>query len=239
MSESASAQPGFEILYEEGPCLVVLKPPGVLTQAPPGIDSLEVRVKAFLKQRDAKPGGVYLGVPHRLDRPVSGAIVLAKHVRAARRLSEQFERREVRKLYWALVAGEVDPPAGTWRDHLWKFHGQPLSQVVDVEHPSGREAILHYRTIGRHPHGVWIEVELETGRTHQVRVQAASRGYPLLGDSAYGSTFTFGQQYEDERLRPIALHARLLEFKHPMTKELVSVTAPVSTAWNEAGAVLD
>src|SRR6187402_2524929 len=88
-----SFMPGFDILYEHGPVLVVNKPPGLLTQAPPGIDSLELRVKRFLKEREQKPGGVYLGVPHRLDRPVSGVIVLAKHVRAARRISEQFEAR--------------------------------------------------------------------------------------------------------------------------------------------------
>ena len=96
---------GFDILYEEGPCLVVVKPGGVATQAPPGIDSLEVRVKEFLRVRDSKAGNVYLGVPHRLDRPVSGVMVLARHVRAARRLSDQFEARTVRKTYWAVVEG--------------------------------------------------------------------------------------------------------------------------------------
>src|SRR5689334_12976722 len=112
--------PGFDILYEQGPCLVVNKPPGLLTQAPPGIDSLELRVKRFLKAREHQPGNVYLGVPHRVDRPVSGVIVLAKHVRAARRLSEQFEARTVRKIYWALVEGHVTPESGTWTDQLKK-----------------------------------------------------------------------------------------------------------------------
>jgi RluA family pseudouridine synthase len=223
--------PGFEILYEEGPCLVVLKPAGLLTQAPPGIDSLEVRIKAFLKEREQKPGGVYLGLPHRLDRPVSGAMVFAKHVRAARRLSKQFERREVDKTYWALVEGVVDPPEGTWRDTLWKIHGQPRALVVDESQPGGQPAVLHYRTLGRHQLGSWLEIRLETGRTHQIRVQTASRGFPLLGDAHYGSQIPFGEQFGDERLRAIALHARRLGFEHPMTRLPVSVEAPVSAPW--------
>ncbi len=210
--------PGFEVLHEEGPCLVVLKPAGLLTQAPPGIDSLETRIKAFLKERENKPGGVYLGLPHRLDRPVSGAMVFAKHVRAARRLAKQFERREVDKTYWALVEGIVDPPEGTWRDTLWKVHGQSRAQVVDASHPEGQAAVLHYRTLGRHRLGSWLEIQLETGRTHQIRVQAASRGFPLLGDAHYGSQIPFGEQFEDQRLRAIALHARRLGFQHPMTR---------------------
>src|SRR5436190_13601899 len=95
--------PGFDILHEDPACLVVAKPPGLLTQAPLGIDSLEVRIKAWLKECDQQPGEVYLGVPHRLDRPVSGVIAFAKTVRAARKISEQFERRQVEKQYWALV----------------------------------------------------------------------------------------------------------------------------------------
>src|SRR5438552_3592353 len=97
----------IEILYEQGPCLVVHKPAGLLTQAPPGIDSLERRLKSFFKQRDALPGNVYLGMPHRLDRPVSGAVVVARHVRACRRLSDQFSGRLVGKRYWACIEGTV------------------------------------------------------------------------------------------------------------------------------------
>jgi RluA family pseudouridine synthase len=224
---------GFEILYEEGPCLVVLKPAGVLTQAPPGIDSMEVRIKAFLKARDEKPECVYLGLPHRLDRPVSGVMVFAKHIRAAQRLSKQFERREVDKTYWALVEGVVDPPEGTWRDNLWKVHGQPRALVVNESHPGGRPAVLHYQTLGRHRLGSWLEIRLETGRTHQIRVQAASRGFRILGDTHYDSPIPFGEQFADERLRAIALHARRLSFLHPMTRLPVSIEAPVSDAWQE------
>jgi 23S rRNA pseudouridine1911/1915/1917 synthase len=91
--------------------------------------------------------------------------------------------------------------------------------------------VLHYRTLAAGPEVTWLEIELETGRTHQVRIQAASRGHPLLGDAQYGATVPFGPQYDDQRLRAIALHARMLEFRHPMTKELVRITAPVTGDW--------
>jgi len=228
-------QPGFEILYEEGPCLAVNKPPGLLTQAPPGIDSLELRIKRLLKERDHKPGGVYLGVPHRLDRPVSGVIVLAKHVRAARRLSEQFEGRLVRKTYWALVEGNVEPDEGTWTDHLKKLENESRAVVVEPSDPQGRPAILHYRVLKRLSGVCWLEIELETGRMHQIRVQCASRGHPLLGDEVYGSRRAFGPSAIDPRERWIALHARRLRLKHPMTGEPLSISAPLSEWWHQLG----
>jgi 23S rRNA pseudouridine1911/1915/1917 synthase len=224
-------EPGFEILYEEGPCLVVCKPPGLPTQAPPGIDSLEVRVKAFLKRRDNPPHDVYLGVPHRLDRPASGAIVFATRRRAAHKLARQFEYREVKKLYWACVAGWPDPPAGTWQDYLRKVYGKPQAEVVPADHPEARLAVLHYRTLLAADWGAWLEIELETGRTHQIRIQAASRGHPVLGDFQYGSQTPFGPQHTDERLRAIALHARTLVFEHPTSKQRISATAPAPEFW--------
>jgi RluA family pseudouridine synthase len=219
------------LLYESGPVLVVAKPAGLLTQAPPAIDSLESRVKAWLKVRDNKPGNVYLGVPHRLDRPVSGALVLARHARAARRLSEQFEGRLVKKLYWAGVQGTVSPQAGTWTDFVRKIPGEPRAEIVPRDHPDGREAVLHYRVLATREWGSWLEIELETGRTHQIRVQAASRGHPVLGDALYGAPGLFGPAHEDERLRAIALHGRNLTFRHPMTQEIVSITAPLPDEW--------
>lgn len=222
---------GFELLYEEGPCLVVSKPPGLLTQAPPGIDSLEVRIKAFLKQRDAKSGNVYLGVPHRLDRPASGAMVFAKHVRAARRLAEQFEGRLVRKIYWVCVTGRITPVDGTWIDWVRKVPDRPWAEVLPPEHPEARQAVLHYRTLGGGPWGAWLEIELETGRMHQIRLQSSSRGHPVLGDQMYGSLAPFGEPFEDYRLRSIALHSRVIRFQHPMTREPLSFTAPLPPAW--------
>jgi len=223
----------IEILYEQGPCLGVLKPAGLLTQAPPGIDSLEARIKAFLIERENKPGGCYLGVPHRLDRPVSGAMVFAKHVRAARRLAEQFEARSVDKIYWACVAGKVEPAAAAWRDSIRKIPGEARAEVVPPTHPDGREAVLHYQTLADCPWGTWLQIELETGRNHQIRVQAASRGHAVLGDGLYGSEIPFGEQFSDRRLRAIALHGRRLELRHPMTHEPIRLTAELPPAWNE------
>jgi 23S rRNA pseudouridine1911/1915/1917 synthase len=227
--------PGFDILYEDDACLVVNKPGGLLTQAPLGIDSLEFRIKTFLKERDALAGDDYLGVPHRLDRPVSGAIVFAKDVRAARRISKQFERRAVEKKYWALVAGEVTPDEATWTDHLKKIAGEPRTIVADPTDPDGRIAILHYRVLQRLAGKTLLEIELETGRTHQIRVQCASRGHPLLGDDLYRSTLPFGPWHDDERQRLVALHAQSLRFRHPATQEYISVVAPLPEYWREAG----
>jgi RluA family pseudouridine synthase len=226
---------GFDILYEDAPCLVVAKPGGVLTQAPPNIDSLEVRVKRRLQVRDQIQGEVYLGVPHRLDRPVSGAILFAKRARAARRLSRQFEGRTVRKEYRALVEGRVDPPQGEWTDYVRKVPGEARAEIVDREVPGARIAILHYRVLQSDEGRSWLEIESETGRMHQLRVQAASRSRPILGDRQYGSTVPFGPQTEDERERWIALHARSLTFRHPKTRRIVSVVAPLPEAWRGLG----
>ncbi len=221
---------GFDVLYEHGGCLVVNKPPGVLTQAPPGIDSLEVRVKVYLGG-DRGGEGVYLGVPHRLDRPASGAIILCKDLRTTRKLGAQFEYRRVHKVYWACVQGLVAPDTGRWEDFIYKVAGEPRAEVVGAGHPEGRHAALHYHVLKTFDWGTWLEIELETGRTHQIRIQAASRGHPVLGDKQYGSSVTFGPQFEDERLQAIALHARSLTFRDPESRQPVAVEAPVAAYW--------
>jgi 23S rRNA pseudouridine1911/1915/1917 synthase len=257
----SDAQFQLEVLYDNGPCLVINKPAGLLTQAPAGIDSLEVRVKEFYRGREGKPpdANIYLGLPHRLDRPVTGAIVFARHVRAAQRLAAQFENRTVTKVYWAIVEGDVQPDEGTWTDHLHKRHGMAQAIVVPADDPRGKMAAMHWRVMGRSmlDTGCWmldvirtshnsrdtthrrpiscLEIQLETGRTHQIRVQAASRGHPVVGDAQYGSKLSFGEQFADERLRAIALHARQLGFNHPMTNDAVDVMAPLSTAWEAFG----
>jgi 23S rRNA pseudouridine1911/1915/1917 synthase len=223
----------LSILYDDGPVLAVNKPAGLLTQAPAGIDSLEVQVKDFYRRREGKPddAAVYLGLPHRLDRPVSGAIVLARHVRAARKLAAQFENRTVTKSYWAFVEGAVTPDEGTWRDYLHKRHGMAQAEIVAADHAAAKLAVLQYRVRWQGEAGAWLEIELETGRTHQIRVQAASRGHPVLGDSQYGSTLPFGDPALEVRDRPIALHARQLGFRHPMNEEPVNVVAPLPVDW--------
>lgn len=223
------------VLYESGPCLAVLKPAGLATQAPPGIDSLEVRIKALLAERNPQHESIYLAVPHRLDRPVSGAMIFATRRRAAHKISQQFEHREVKKTYWACVEGEVAPAAGTWTDTMRKVYGHPKAEIVPAEHPEARLAVLHYRTLSHTAHGSWLEIELETGRTHQIRLQAASRGHAVLGDAFYGGRIEFGVQHADERLRAIALHGRSLAFRDPATKEIVEVVAPLPEAWAALG----
>ena len=246
--------PGFEILYEDPACLVVNKPAGLLTQAPLGIDSLEFRIKRYL-QEHGQPGDIYLGLPHRLDRPVSGVIVFAKTLKSAQKLSMQFERRFVRKIYWALVEGDVQPDQGTWTDHLQKIEGVPQSIVVDAAHPESRIAILKYRVLHRllarsrdigggveaspcEVPATLLEIELETGRTHQIRVQCASRGHRLLGDTLYGSRWLFGPWTSDIRELLIALHARSLTFRHPQSKADLTYQVPLPQHWVSAGVSL-
>ena len=231
-AETSEIRPdGFELLYEVGPCVAVNKPAGLLTQAVPGIDSLEVRLKSFLKQRDQKTGNVYLGVPHRLDRCATGAMVFAKHVRAARRLCDQFAARTVRKVYWVAVDGLVEKLADTWVDHIRKIPDEARAEIASETDAGAKLAVLHYRVLAEFEFGSLLEIELETGRTHQVRVQAAAHGFTILGDHLYGSKTDFGPPSEDPRMRAIGLHARSLEFRHPMTREPVCVIAALPKHW--------
>ncbi|MCH2595378.1 MAG: hypothetical protein MKZ95_06165, partial [Pirellulales bacterium] len=121
---------------------------------------------------------------------------------------------------------------GTWPDYLHKRQGMAQVEVVQSDPPAAKLAILHYRVQWQNDLGSWLEIQLETGRTHQIRIQSASRGHPVLGDSQYGSTVAFGEQYDDIRLRAIALHARHLGFNHPMTGEPVDLTAPLPSNWD-------
>lgn len=227
-----STLPHPEVIYEQGAVIVMNKPGGLLTQGPPGIDSLELRTKKWLIERENKPGKAYLGVPHRLDRPVSGAIVVVKNVRAAKRISEQFRERTVRKIYWAVVAGSIDSPAGTWTDWMRKIPDEAKSEIVDEDHVDAKKAILNYRVLNSTNGLSLIEIQLETGRTHQIRLQCSSRGVPIVGDAMYGSTLNFGPDTNDLRKRWIALHARELAFEHPMENEPVSCTAVFPEHWD-------
>lgn len=224
--------PGLHILYEDEACVAVCKPAGLGTQAPAQFDSVEQRLRALLAQRSGlPPGEVYLGVPHRLDRVVSGVVVFAKHRRAARRLSRQFERRRVRKHYWACVGGIVTPPQGTWRDTMRKVPYEPRSEIVPPDHPEGQFAVLHYRVLGSAAGWSWLEIELETGRMHQIRLQAATRGCPVLGDWLYGSSAPFGESGPPEGQPAIALHARSLSFVSPADNQALTITAEPPASW--------
>ncbi len=236
---SQAKLPAPDILLEDGAVLVLNKPGGLLTQGPPGIDSLELRMKQFLKVRDEKPGKVYLGVPHRLDRPVSGVMVVVKNVRAANRISEQLRNRTVTKKYWTVIEGVVgaendsddSPIKGTWTDWMRKLPDQAKSAIASEDHPDAKHAVLHFTVLAQTPSRTLLEIELETGRTHQIRLQCATRGFPIVGDTLYGSEISFGPEVVDLRKRWIALHARRLAFVHPISKIDIDQTSPIPKHW--------
>ncbi|MFM9965054.1 MAG: RluA family pseudouridine synthase [Planctomycetaceae bacterium] len=216
----------WSVLLEDGPILALNKPAGLLTQAPPGVPSLEAEVKGWLKERHDKPGNVYLGIPHRLDRSVSGVIVFTRNSKAAARMAEQFEQRSVRKIYWAIVEGIPDPAAAELTDWILKLPEQSRAEVVPAVTPGARGCRLSYRVLATRENESLVEIEPHTGRMHQIRVQFASRGWPVLGDTQYGSTRS---PFPEEQR--IALHAQSLTFQHPVRYDPVTVTAPLPDDW--------
>ena len=210
----------LKILYTDNHLLVVQKPAGMLVQGDrTGDTSLLDYARKYIKDKFNKPGNVYLGLVHRLDRPTSGVVVFALTSKAAKRLSEQFRVGSVRKIYWALVEGKA-PREGTLVDQI-RRHG-PTSHLVKGD--NSQHAELSFRRI-RYRKGVsWIEIELATGRHHQIRVQFAHRGHPVIGDFRYGSKVKFGQ-------KALALHARSLTINHPTRKEEMTFVAGLESFW--------
>jgi 23S rRNA pseudouridine1911/1915/1917 synthase len=222
------------VLYEDNHCLAVAKPAPLLTQGvPPGIPTLESMVRAHLKERYHKAGHVYLGIPHRLDRPVSGVILFARSSKAARRLAEQFQTRQVRKVYWAVVDGRVEAETGRMEDWLLKVPEEARTEMATADTPGARQAVLNYRRLQAGNDWTLLELLPETGRSHQLRVQCAARGWPIRGDALYGSQRTFGPPAELARERIIALHARSLTFLHPIRYEPITVMAELPEAWSD------
>jgi RluA family pseudouridine synthase len=232
----------IEILFESEVMLAVNKPSGLLTQAARGIASLELRVKSYLCGErcddgdSSDVGGIYLGVPHRLDRPVSGVILFGKTSRATRWLSEQFEKRKIDKTYWAVVAGMIERESDTWIDYMRKIPNRPIAEIVQPTNPDAREAVLHYKIlkkfkINSEPFTL-LEIKLETGRMHQIRLQASVHGHPILGDATYNSTYPFGEHFNNEYCREIALHARSISFNNPITREQITLLAPTPKLWD-------
>lgn len=226
----------LHVLFEDNHCLAVAKPAGLLTQGvPPGLPTLEALAKDYLREKYGKTGRVYLGIPHRLDRPVSGVVLFARSTKSASRLAEQFRDRTVRKVYWALVeadlTGGLPPLEGVWEDWLLKHPEEARTTVATPETPHARQARLLFRRLSEVSASALLELEPETGRMHQIRVQAASRGWPVLGDVQYGARRPFGPEAELPRDRLIALHARSLTFLHPIRYEPVTVEAPLPAYW--------
>ena len=224
--------PDPEIVYQQRGIIVFNKPPGLLTQAPPGIDSLELRARQFLTRDDPQTKKIYLTPIHRLDRPVSGLIVFARNVRAAKRVSAQFQNRSVLKKYLARVEGRLEESAGTLENEMRKIPDEAKSEVVPADHPDAKHAALKYSVREQGEQATLVEIELLTGRTHQIRLQFAHRRNPILGDSLYGSTLPFGEQTIDLRKRQIALHAWRIEFDHPIDDERVELT--LDPPWSQS-----
>jgi 23S rRNA pseudouridine1911/1915/1917 synthase len=225
----------MQILFEDHHLIAVNKPAPLLTQAPPGIESLEAMVKQYIKENYQKPAGVYLGIPHRLDRPVSGAVLFARNSKAAARVAEQFQKHTVTKIYWALVEGHVAGEAGEWRDFIRKVEDESRAELVEEGTEQAREAITRYRVVKRLEASTFLELAPRTGRMHQLRIQSAERGHPVVGDALYGSTRLFGPAIEHPRERAIALHARSLTIEHPFRKEPITFEAALPETWGDLG----
>lgn len=210
-----------DILYEDNHLLIVNKHTGDLVQPDPsGTSALEDQIKAFIKRRDAKPGEVFLGVVHRIDRPVSGAVIFAKTSKALARLNEMIREGRIRKVYWALTEQRPNPESGELRHYILRDAKSNRSKALDAPRGDAREARLRYATRGAGTHYTLVEVELLTGRHHQIRAQLSKIGCPIRGDLKYGA----------RRSLPgggISLHSRCVEFEHPVRREPLSVTAPV------------
>jgi 23S rRNA pseudouridine1911/1915/1917 synthase len=219
------------ILLEDHHLLVLNKPAPMMTQAPEGVPSLEAWAKEYIREKYAKPAGVYLGIPHRLDRPVTGIVVFCRNSKAAARVHKQFQDHLVRKVYWGLVRGIVTEDAAEWRDTIRKIPDHAKAEVTTPDVVGAKEAITRVRVLHRFDDSTLLELSPQTGRMHQLRLQAATRGFPILGDEIYGDALPFGPVPEHPRDRLIALHARRLTFEHPFRKVPVEIEAALPDYW--------
>lgn len=214
------AAPKLRVLYEDNHCIAVVKPHGLLTQSDAtGDDSLLEQVRALIKMRDNKPGNVFLGLVHRLDRPVGGVIVFGKTSKGASRLSEQFREHTVTKTYWAAVEGAPKAPRGTIRQWIAKDERSNVATAYDHEVPGAKEAELSYRVLASQDGLTLIEVTPKTGRSHQIRLAMQSLGTPILGDLKYGAR----RQFLDGK--GLALWAVSLDFGTPVGGDPVHAAA--------------
>ncbi len=211
----------MEVIYEDNHIIVVNKRPGDIVQGDKTGDTPLVDiVRQYIKEKYAKPGNVFCGVVHRLDRPVGGLVVFAKTSKALTRLNEMFRRGEVKKTYWAVTRNEPSEPEARLHGYITTVERNNKSYLSPAPKEGAKEAALSYRLIGRSERFYLLEVNLETGRKHQIRVQLAGIGCPVKGDLKYG----------DKRSNPdgsISLMARRIEFVHPVSKERIDLTAPV------------
>ena len=201
----------LNILYEDNHVIVVEKKPNILSQGDiTGDTDLLSMVKNYIKEKYKKPGNVYVGLVHRLDRPVGGIMVFAKTSKAAKRLNEQIIHHELKKTYVAVLDGILDKKEGKLLDYLYKDSKEFKSKVVDKNHKDAKLCELTYEVIGYTDNKTIVKINLITGRHHQIRVQFSNIGYPLIGDMLYGN------QKNKEQIK---LFAYKLEFNHPTLKE--------------------
>lgn len=219
--ESAKKFDESQIIFEDNHLLIINKKVGQLVQGDKtGDESLLELIKNFIKKRDEKPGNVFLGLVHRIDRPTSGLVIYAKTSKALSRLTQMVKNREIKKTYWAVVAKEMIPQTQRLVHYLKKNEKNNKAIVFPRATDGAKEAILTYNVLKSLDNYLLLEVDLETGRHHQIRAQLSKTGVPVKGDLKYGSP----------RSNPdggIHLHARKLEFTHPVTKEKLEITAPV------------
>ncbi len=218
----------IEVLYEDNHIIVVNKRPGELVQPDrSGSPALEETVKDYIKAKYAKPGAVFLGVVHRIDRPVGGAVLLARTSKALVRLNEQLKQRKFRKIYWAMVENRPAGPSAGELKHYIVRNGKTnkstaydtLTAVPERLREEAKEAILRYRLLGSSDRYHLLEIELLTGRHHQIRCQLSKIGCPIKGDLKYGAA-------RSNKDGGISLWARRLSFEHPVTHETITVEAP-------------
>lgn len=215
------------VLYEDNHLIIVNKAPGEIVQGDKtGDEPLSETVKTYLKEKYQKPGNVFCGVTHRLDRPTSGVVVFAKTSKSLTRLNEMFRMGEVKKTYWAIVKKRPPMEEGTLVHYLIKNEKTNKSSAFDTEKPNTKKAVLHYRLIAISTNFFLLEIDLETGRHHQIRCQLAKIGSPLKGDLKYGAERSNSDG-------SISLHARSISFIHPVSKKPIFITAPVpeDTLW--------
>ena len=218
---------GLAILYEDNHLVAVNKQPGQLVQGDAtGDEPLAERVKQYLKEKYKKPGKVFLGVVHRLDRPVSGVVVFARTSKALARMNELFRDKQTQKTYWAIVGKAPSPPSGRLVHWLVKDEKKNKATAYEKEHPQGKLSELGYELVGHQGGFFLLKVNPLTGRPHQIRVQLAVMGCPIVGDLKYG----YAKPNEDGS---ICLHAKSLEFAHPVTKArlLLEAGPPRAGAW--------
>ena len=216
------------VVYEDNHIIVVNKTSSEIVQGDKTGDTpLSEMVKQYLKEKYNKPGNVFIGVTHRLDRPVSGLVVFAKTSKALPRLNEMFRNGEVKKTYWAIVKECPKETEGELVHYLVRNEKQNKSYAYDKEVKNSKKAVLHYKLIGHSQNYYLLEVDLKTGRHHQIRCQLAKMGCPIKGDLKYG----FPRSNPDGS---ICLHARTVQFVHPVSKEMIRLTAPVPAGklWN-------